>query len=214
MTPSSTPPRTLRWQLSSAQQRYLLPPVLILILLTGVSIWLWWMSSQALADAQLAATQVKNQLNTIRQQITQLGQDSSTLENYLPRYQQLVERGYLQGEQRLEFLEKLRQTQREQALFDMEYALNPQQDWLAANDELKVRASTIDLKTKLLHEGDLLPLLDNLRTIPNGWITPFDCEIERLDNVGSNSQFSANLNATCKLYWFSVSTGASPTQPQ
>lgn len=216
MTPSPTPPSAPpRWHLSSAQRRYLLLPMFTLLLLSSLSVWFWWMSNQALAEAQLSETQVKNQLQMMRQQIKQLGQDSTTIENYLPRYQQLVERGYLQNEQRLDFLEKIRQSQQEKGLFPMEYTLTPQQDWLSATGELKIRASTIELKTSLLHEGDLPLLLHDLRNTPSGWITPFECELTRLPPATtSTAKLSANLNAACKLYWFSVSTGAAPTQPQ
>ena len=151
----------------------------------------------------------QNLLNAARQRYQLSGAEKDMITEYLPQYQMLISRGFVGEEQRIAWVEHLREQHKSQKLFGIKYSISPQEKYTPAflgnSGGFTLNRSVMKLELDMLHEGDLLQLTEGL-SIENA--TPFilrECEINRL-NPGSqiSNQLVANLHALCELDWLTL----------
>lgn len=158
---------------------------------------------------EVALQNQQNLLNAARQRYQLSGAEKNMITEYLPQYQMLISRGFVGEEQRIAWVEHLREQHKSQKLFGIKYSISPQEKYTPAflgnSGGFTLNRSVMKLELDMLHEGDLLQLTDGL-SIENA--TPFilrECEINRL-NPGSqiSNQLVANLHALCELDWLTL----------
>src|SRR5690606_21902331 len=135
------------------------------------------------------------------------GQEKETIINYLPLYRELIQDGFIGEERRLEWVDGLRNIHQQNKLFGINYTISTQEEYkpaFALNvGPFSLQRSVMKLELAMLHEGDLLTLLDALDAQQT---TPFivrDCEITRLNEAISNN-LVPNLRANCELDWLTI----------
>jgi hypothetical protein len=143
-----------------------------------------------------------------RQQFESSGLEKETIIKYLPIYNELLKVGFVGEERRIEWIERLRQIHSEYNLFSVDYNIGQQEvyqpSFLSNMGNLVLNRSVMELKLDMLHEGDLIHLLDDLheRTPP---FMVRDCEITRPIGAEVNvNQLRANLRAKCELDWLTL----------
>jgi hypothetical protein len=144
-----------------------------------------------LAQAQGKYTYVANEKNDIRE--------------FQPSYIQLVERGFVGEEKRLDVVELIQTIQAKYRLLPMTYEIFPQQtialDPATPAGELELRASKLVFKMNLLHEMDMLNLFKSLRE--RGQFINQSCALKTSNAV--NAVSSPNqLEAECSLHWLTM----------
>lgn len=154
-----------------------------------------------------------NALSQARQRYQTSGTEKATIVKYLPGYQQLIQRGFIGEEQRVRWISDLRDINRRYKFFGISYDIGPQQEdkpILALNPgNFRLQRSTMKLSFAMLHEYDLLTLLQVLQA--NDTNPPFilrDCVISRAPGGVSNTKlgkFIPNLNTVCELDWLTIS---------
>lgn len=158
---------------------------------------------------EVALQNQQNLLNAARQRYQLSGAEKNMITEYLPKYQMLISRGFVGEEQRIAWVENLREQHKIQKLFGIKYSISPQEKYTPAflgnTGGFTLNRSVMKLELDMLHEGDLLQLTEGL-SIENA--TPFilrECEINRL-NPGSqiSNQLVANLHALCELDWLTL----------
>lgn len=120
-------------------------------------------------------------------------------------FNQLQERGIIGDEQRLDWVELLKDLREKHRLFDLRYEIAPQRlldDPLAS--DFAFFASAMRLELKLLHEEDLTRLLDDLRQQAKALVRVRSCRVERLPATADERGDGANLAADCELDWLTV----------
>ena len=150
----------------------------------------------------------QNLLNQARQKFQSSGFEKETIQQYLPRYNQLISNGFIGEERRIEWIENLRQIHDAHRLFSIDYSIGLQENfkpsYLPNLGNFKLQRSTMKLNLELLHENDLLNLLDGLRGQPTPYIVR-DCEITRPSGaVINNKEVAANLRAVCEIDWLTI----------
>jgi hypothetical protein len=118
----------------------------------------------------------------------------------------LQERGIIGEEQRLEWVELLKDIRDQRRLIDLRYDLAPQRllDGGPPGD-FAFYASTMKLEVKLLHEEDLTRLLGDLQLQAKALIRVNRCRVERLPpSVDERAGRHANLVADCEIDWLTV----------
>ncbi len=150
-----------------------------------------------LAQAQSKYTDADNQKNDIRE--------------FQASYLQLVERGFVGEEKRLDIVELMQTIQAKYRLLPMTYERFPQQivqaDPATPTGELELRASKLVLRMNLLHEMDMLNLFNELRA--RGQFIPQSCAI-KTNNIISAGNIPAQLEAECSLQWVSMGRRPAP----
>lgn len=145
-------------------------------------------NDKLLAEADARLKQVSNEESEVKQKII--------------IFNQLQERGVIGEEQRLEWIELLKDIRVRRRLLDLEYEIAPQRLFEANTaNEYSFFASTMRLQVKLLHEEDLERLLSDLRSQAKALIMVKNCTVSRLPAV---SDEHANLHAVCEIDWITL----------
>jgi hypothetical protein len=156
-----------------------------------------------------AALQMQqNQLNQARQKFQSSGLEKETIIQYLPIYNDLLLKGFIGEERRIEWIESLRQIHARHKLFSIDYQIGLQEDYkpsfIPNMGTFVLHRSTMKLNMDMLHEGDILNLLDGLHE----QTTPFivrDCEIKRpVGAVVNTKNLASNLKAACEIDWLTL----------
>ena len=111
----------------------------------------------------------------------------------IKRYQDLVARGIIGQEERLDWVEQIARIKAARRLLDVQYEIQPQAPigdaalpGGAAAGPYEIMASTMNLHMQLLHEDDLLGFLDDLRQNVHAQLLVRECRIAR--GAGSTSR--------------------------
>ncbi len=150
----------------------------------------------------------QNLLNQARQKLQSSGLEKDTIMQYLPAYNALLASGFIGEERRIEWIEALRQIHAQYKLFSIDYSIGLQESFkpsfLPNLGNFRLNRSVMSLKLDMLHEGDLLVLLDGLHE----QTTPFivrDCEIKRPIGAMVNiKNAAANMQANCEIDWLTL----------
>ena len=150
-----------------------------------------------------------NQLNAARQRYRSSGAEKDMIVEYLPRYQILISKGFVGEEQRIEWVENLRELHNRLKLFGIKYSISQQEKYTpgfaAKLGGFTLNRSVMKLELDMLHEGDLLLLTEAMATENAAPFVLRDCEINRLNASGQFSiQLLANLRAQCELDWLTL----------
>lgn len=202
-------------QNKSSEQHKLQALLLILVgvvvfcaLLIGFA-YRYSMSQQQSLQAQ------QNLLNTARQHYQSAGVEKDTIITYLPQYQALIDKGFVGEERRIEWVDALRAQHKKYKLFGVNYSINQQEKYqpgFASNiGGFVLNRSIMKLDLDMLHEGDILQLIESLAANNTAPFMLRDCELTRLNpnSEQMSKQLVANLHAQCELDWLTLHEPAS-----
>ena len=156
---------------------------------------------------QHALDNQQRQLNQARQHYQTSGVEKETITQYLPLYQRLISDGFIGEERRIEWVDSLRTIHQQNKLFAINYSIGKQEEYkpaFALNvGTFVLHRSIMKLELSMLHEGDLLTMIESLAAQQT---TPFmlrECEIKRLGATTQN-KLIPNLVANCELDWLTI----------
>jgi hypothetical protein len=146
-----------------------------------------------------------------RQRFVHVEAEKQDIRTYQPLYIELRRRGFVGTENRLDWVEAIRQIQEGRKLLPLTYQIEPQQTYKlagpVATGEYQLRGSRMQVHMDLLHELDLINFLVDLRQ--RGVFTVQDCSIKRAASAG-NTALAPALTADCTLNWLTLTTPAAP----
>ncbi|MES2739886.1 MAG: hypothetical protein V4754_02865 [Pseudomonadota bacterium] len=178
--------------------------------LVGASRWLL----QGERDARAAALLQRGRaLDTF----AELRSEKRDIALFQTRYAALRARGWIGEEKRLDWIEAIRQIQAERKLLPITYDIEPQQavklDGQLATGEYQLYGSRMNMRMDLLHEMDLIHLLDDLKQ--RGLFAAQSCTIKRNAMVMDNGSTgpATRLLADCTLNWLTLGLPQAPVTP-
>ncbi|AXA91052.1 hypothetical protein [Massilia sp. YMA4] len=149
-----------------------------------------------------------------RQSFVHVEAEKQDIRVYQPLFLDLRRRGFVGTENRLEWVEAIRQIQEARRLLPLTYQIEPQQPYKLAGavptGAYQLRGSRMTVHMDLLHEMDLFDFLADLRQ--RGVFTVQDCAIRRAASAG-NAPLAPGLTADCTLNWLTL-TPAAALRPQ
>lgn len=150
----------------------------------------------------------------IHARLARTADEARYAQTHAERFAALVEQGTIGAERRLEWLERMRQIKAARKLYDLQFEIAPQQtidpELLPQSDgDYEFRSSAMRLQMQLLHEGDLLGFVGDLRGSAHGFVRPRSCVIERLASPGGETPadvvaFGPRLKADCVIDWITI----------
>lgn len=155
------------------------------------------------AAAQAERNDFDGKLKRVRSEEDEIRQKSAI-------FHKLQARGVVGEEQRLEWVELLKEIRDRRRLLDLQYEIAPQR-LLDVNlgSGFAYYASTMKVQLKLLHEEDLTRLLDDLRQQARALIQIKSCNVSRLPRGGAEGGTQAQLQADCQIDWVTLHEVAS-----
>ncbi len=159
------------------------------------------------SKVHLALQQQQNQLNQARQRYQSSGQEKETIVKYLPGYQRLIGSGFVGEERRIEWVDNLRNIHQENKLFGINYSIASQEDYKPAFElnpgPFALHRSVMKLDLSMLHEGDLITLIEALKAKETTSFILRECEIKR-SATSTASKLAPNSQASCELDWLTI----------
>lgn len=141
-----------------------------------------------------------------RAKLARVNDDEREIREKINRYQELLRRGRIAPERRLEWVETLRRIKETRKLLDLDYELAPQRpldEKPQAAGGYEFLASAMKLEMPLLHENDLLGLLADLSARAHAVISVKRCRIERAP-ASTGQRIAATMKAQCELDWITL----------
>ncbi len=135
-------------------------------------------------------------------------EEERTIEEFYPEFVRLYRDGLLGGERRLSWLETLRTAAAAIRIPELNYKLDARGPWDGAPNLARggyeIHASTMSLSLGLLHEGDLLALLEALDEGALGQYAVRDCALVGGEGALTLDPQAVNVRAECRLDWLTV----------
>jgi hypothetical protein len=174
------------------------PCVTTLLLLASVA--LAWTAHQALAreNRALAAAQIERRQGAER--LARIAQEEREARDHLELHQRLKDLRIVGEERRLEWVEALARIRSGRELSELRYQVERQKvlKTLPGNPALDVRSSSMKVELALLHEGDLLGFLEDLRASGNAYYSVRQCSITRIADAAV-APLAPRLRAACQI---------------
>ncbi|MCP5269451.1 MAG: hypothetical protein H6943_10530 [Zoogloeaceae bacterium] len=175
------------------------------LLMIGVGAALVWLSNQQLADATQSHVSANRQLNEFEGKLRQVRAEEDEIKKKSALFSSLQSRGIIGQEKRLDWVELIKDIKESRKLLDIEYEFAPQQTLeQAALPGFSFRSSAMRLHMKLLHEGDLLNFINDLRNQAKAYVRVRNCLINRIPRTETGTTEVALLDAICQLDWYTI----------
>lgn len=186
---------------------------LVMIALGALAVWFALQQSQ-LAQRDRSAAQ--SQRNASGQRLAQSRQEEQEIKQKIVRYNALAARGIIGEEHRLDWVEEIDAIKNARRLYDLQYEIAPQKTidtaiLPGASGNYGFYASTMQFTLQLLHEGDLLDFLADLRATARAYIRPRRCDVSRLPKTAAGADQRGPqplLKAECTLDWITLREGS------
>lgn len=188
--------------------RHTLWPVLtagLAAALLTLSIWLH--DVQAEMFTQITANQ-----DALHEDYHSLVHRRRLVDRYHRRYDEFYKLGFVGRERRLDWIETLREARFDLTLPRVSYAIEPQLQAIApvesylAGDNVQIHLSRAQLEIGLVHELDLLRIVDELQQKAPGLIRVEHCSLAWQGGGEEKAAVAANILASCALQIFSLVT--------
>lgn len=186
--------------------------LVILVVLSLIGAAAVFGALQATKSAKAAAQRVEAERNEIRGKLARARDEEQEIRAKIVRYQDLLARGYITEEQRLDWVERIAKIKAARKLIEVQYELQPQKPVEAAllpegasGGGYEFLSSPMKLQMHLLHEDDLLGFLQDLRKSVNALIVVRRCGLERITSTGTvQGGTQPQLKADCDLEWITL----------
>lgn len=188
--------------------RLLRTPISVFVLVSAVagaalfgSHWIKETRQGELDDLRQGVSLAREQFDLVRRQVREQAEYATTFEA-------LLLSGLTAGEDRLEWVEQLRAFQHRRGLARVDYELAPRQK-LSPPDGYPLgrymfTGTRVDLSAQLLHEGDMLALLQMFRRRYQGMVVPEQCTLERISSTKSGHRLQPRIGLDCRWVWLSL----------
>ena len=181
-----------------------LPIVITLGLLGAAGALAWWTQDDA-RQAGLERSRAAEAKSRIEQRLRQFHSEELDLKTRLQALQHLQSGGILGDEKRLDWMEQLRDTQRELHLPGMKYEFAAQAP-LSGNTPGGPAwfNSPLRLQLRLVHEGDLLAFLDRIQQQAKALVIVRSCKLAPPAGSTERHEIPVGLAAECELDWLTA----------
>ncbi len=176
----------------------------ICLLVAGGAVWFALTLQKQTAQAHTAAMAADKEIDS---KLSRARSEEQELREKITHFQTLRNRGIIGAEQRLDWVEILGRIKTTRRISGLDYEFAPQRPvdatilpGGAAAGGFTIMASQMRLHMRLLHEGDLLNVLNDLRAMAPALIQVRACKI--------GHSTDAQLAAECTLEWITFKEAA------
>ena len=187
---------------SAEELKKLVAPVALLLALlaAGAGLIYWMQQQQRAAGQQLAAAHAERA--QARERLTRIAEEEKEVNDKLEVYRRLKSLHILGEEQRLEWADAMTRIRTGRELLDLRYLVERQRILVSVPGKpvnVDFFASTMKVDIALLHEGDLLAFLRDLRESGNAYYSIKRCTINRTGSAPTGLSIVPRLRADCDV---------------
>ena len=174
--------------------------LLLALLAAGAALIFWVQREQRLATLELAAARAERSQASVR--LTRIAEEEKEVNDKLEVYRRLKSLHILGEEQRLEWADAMTRIRNGRELLDLRYTVARQRVLASVPGKpanVDFFASTMKVDIALLHEGDLLGFLRDLRQSGNAYHSIRRCAISRTGTAPTGTSIMPRLRAECDI---------------
>jgi hypothetical protein len=182
--------------------RKLALPALVGLLLLGAGAASIWSGGAALAHAKQALALAQAERRQAAERLARISEEEREVSQKLDLYRRLQALNILGEERRLEWADAITRIRTQRELLDLSYRVERQKLLLSAPGKpanVDLFASTMRVQLALLHEGDLVRFLGDLRESGNAYYAVRRCALTRTGQAATGTSISPRLRADCEI---------------
>lgn len=190
-----------------------LPLIACLVLLgAGSALITWTEAREAAQQAELDAARAERA--RAKERLMRIAEEEKEVKEKIEVYQRLKALGILGEERRLEWADAMTRIRTERELPDLRYRVERQRPLATVAGKpapVEFYASTMRVELALLHEGDLLRFLADLRASGNAYYVVRSCALSRLGGGPAMTSLAPRLRAECEIDLITIIDQAAKT---
>ena len=199
---------------TARELRQLALPLLACILLLGAgsALLTWTEARRGAQDRALA--QARAERAQAKERLMRIAEEEKEVKEKLEVYQRLKDLGILGEERRLEWADAMARIRTGRELADLRYRVERQRPLATVPGKpanVEFYASTMRVDVALLHEGDLLHFLSDLRASGNAYYAVRNCALSRTGQPTAAAVLSPRLRASCEIDLITIVDRAAKT---
>lgn len=167
-----------------------------------------------LADAGRQLAAARTERNQAQERLARIAQDEREVTQRIGLYRRLTELNIVGSERRMEWTESIARIRDQRQIPDLRYQIAPRR-MLATHPgkagSVDSYASTMKVELGLLHEGDLVGFLQDLRAAGNAYYAVNRCALNRTAAPASGPASAPRLRAACEIDLITLEDGGSRT---
>ncbi|HTN27676.1 MAG TPA: hypothetical protein VL180_07820 [Burkholderiales bacterium] len=182
--------------------RQIAPHAAGLLFLLAAGCGLVWTTHLALARENRAFGALQSERRQAAERLARAAQEEREVHDHAKVYRRLQDLRIIGEERRLEWVETLARIRAAREFAELRYQIERQKvlKTLPGKPALELRSSSMKLELGLLHEGDFLGFLEDLRASGNAYYSVRQCSITRVaDAVPAAAPLAPRLRTVCQI---------------
>ena len=179
-----------------------------LVLAAAIGATLYTAATRFRDAMQVKYSESHQRLQSVTGKYLAVDQEDMIIREQYPRFVELVRKGVIGNEQRLNWIEVLKRTAAITKIPSLRYEIAAREpftpDFGLATGPYQVRVSKMKLDLGLLHENDLSAVLAALDGKADGIYSIRDCTFRRSAERVEPRLDRENLKSACELQWFTI----------
>ncbi len=162
--------------------RKLILPIVIVVILVALGSAMIWLSEQQLSGANEKLKSEMSARVQARERLARISEEEREVKERIEIYRSLNNFHIIGKERRLEWVDAIQRIRVTREMLDVRYRIEPQKQLTVIAGKpgrVAFNSSTMKVELALLHEGDLLTFLADLRNSGNAYVSVRECIVTR-----------------------------------
>ena len=188
--------------LSRDDWKKLILPAAICVALLAAGGALIWGATQSQRSARVLLAAAQKDRTEKAERLARIAEEEREVREKLQVYEQLQRLNILGEERRLEWADTINRIRTERELLDLKYKVDRQKLLVSLPGKpgsVDFFASPMQVQIALLHEGDLVRFLSDLRASGNAYYSVKHCDINRTGQAATGTGLTPRLRADCDI---------------
>lgn len=188
--------------LTQEELRKLIVPLLAAMLFIGAGVFLVSSAREGRARAQAELLAAQGERKSVGILLALIAEEEREVTEKLDVYKQLKRLNILGEERRLEWADAVARIRNQRELLDLTYRVDRQKlvkSLPGKPGTIDFFASTMHVQLDLLHEGDLLRFLGDLRDSGNAYYAVKSCSMRRTGQAATGATITPRLRGSCEI---------------
>lgn len=187
---------------TAQEWKKLAAPLLIALALVAAGAGLIWHARMMLQKEAQNVAAARTERAQARERLSKIAEEEREVNANIEVYRRLKDIGVIGEEKRLEWVDAIARIRASRELLDLRYSVERQKLLLSAPGKpanVDFNSSTMKVELALLHEGDLLGFLADLRASGNAYYSVQKCTVTRTGQPAAGANLVPRLRASCAI---------------
>jgi len=188
--------------LTAEEVRKLALPVLAFVLLLAAGGALIWYAQNVLRMENQQIVAARSERVQARERLSRIAEEEREVREKVEVYRRLKDLNIIGEERRLEWVDAMARIRANRELLDLRYQVERQRLLASVPGKpanVDFYSSTMKVELALLHEGDLLGFLSDLRSSGNAYYSAQRCSVARTGQAATGTSLVPRLRGNCAI---------------